>query len=135
LPEIDIPLENVSDGMVLFNGAERFSVGSDQLPGALRHERSMPPFYLDVCEMSVGDYLNAWEGPAPYFPHFWPRDLRQDPPPLDHAVTLVRYDEAVHFAEKIGKRLPDEFEFEFAATEGGRSRFPWGNDGSRLSAE
>jgi formylglycine-generating enzyme required for sulfatase activity len=50
-------------------------------------------------------------------------------------VYNITYNEAVAYAEAVGKRLPDEFEFEFAATGGGQLRFPWGNDASLLSPE
>jgi formylglycine-generating enzyme required for sulfatase activity len=43
-------------------------------------------------------------------------------------VTGVTFDQAVAFAERIGRRLPTEEEYEFAATGGGRYRFPWGDD-------
>ena len=34
--------------------------------------------------------------------------------------TFVNWDDAVAYAEKIGRRLPDETEYEFAATAGGK---------------
>jgi formylglycine-generating enzyme required for sulfatase activity len=34
----------------------------------------------------------------------------------------------VDYAEKVGKRLPDEAEYEFAATNHGKTRFPWGDE-------
>lgn len=48
--------------------------------------------------------------------------------PDDHAISFVSWDLAVIYAESIGKRLPDEVEYEFAATAGGRFKFPWGNN-------
>jgi formylglycine-generating enzyme required for sulfatase activity len=35
-------------------------------------------------------------------------------------MTHVNWDDAVAYAESIGKRLPDETEYEYAATKGGR---------------
>jgi formylglycine-generating enzyme required for sulfatase activity len=119
--------------MAYFAGAERCFIGSDELPTALRHERSIPAFYLDPAEVTLEDYQRGLAAPIPSFPHYWPHELKQDPPPPSHAVTLVSYDEAVDFAERIGKRLPDEFEFEFAAARGGHTRFPWGDDASLIS--
>jgi formylglycine-generating enzyme required for sulfatase activity len=46
----------------------------------------------------------------------------------DDAMSFVSWDEAVSYAESAGKRLPDEIEYEFAATQGGIRRFPWGDD-------
>src|SRR5262249_45672774 len=48
------------------------------------------------------------------------------------AVRFVTFDEAVYCAELLGKRLPDEAEYEFAATNGGKNRFPWGNEFERI---
>jgi formylglycine-generating enzyme required for sulfatase activity len=47
-------------------------------------------------------------------------------------VRFVTFDEAVNCAEQLGKRLPDEVEYEFAATNGGKNRFPWGDDFERI---
>ena len=38
------------------------------------------------------------------------------------------WDRAIVYAESVGKRLPDEYEYESAATANGRLKFPWGND-------
>jgi formylglycine-generating enzyme required for sulfatase activity len=32
----------------------------------------------------------------------------------------------------VGKRLPTEDEYEFAATHGGKTRFPWGDDSAQI---
>jgi formylglycine-generating enzyme required for sulfatase activity len=37
-------------------------------------------------------------------------------------------DDAIAHAERVGKRLPTEIEYEFAATAGGVQRFPWGDN-------
>jgi formylglycine-generating enzyme required for sulfatase activity len=42
-------------------------------------------------------------------------------------VTYVTFDQAVEYAERAGKRLPDEAEYEFVATDAGKQRFPWGD--------
>jgi formylglycine-generating enzyme required for sulfatase activity len=62
-----------------------------------------------------------------------PLALLANTPPSDHPVNLVTYEEALNFAEHAGKRLPDEFEYEFAATNGGVTEFPWGNQADMLS--
>ena len=42
-------------------------------------------------------------------------------------MTGTLYDYAIWYAELMGKRLPTELEHEFAATNGGTTKFPWGD--------
>jgi formylglycine-generating enzyme required for sulfatase activity len=49
-------------------------------------------------------------------------------------MTFVSYDDALDHAERVGKRLPDEFEFEFAATNGGTVADPWAGQGEPADA-
>jgi sulfatase modifying factor 1 len=48
----------------------------------------------------------------------------------DHPVTQVRWNDAMAYCNWLGKRLPMEAEWEFAAKCGGKSlfRFSWGNE-------
>lgn len=126
LDRIRIPDASVADGMALFEGQNDFLVGSATLPDLAPHHRHIPSFLLDTTEVSIGD---------------WKRIERKVPPrvtdlglPDDHAIRFVSWDRAIHYAEAVGKRLPDEIELEFAATDGGRREAPWGNDLERLSA-
>ena len=45
-----------------------------------------------------------------------------------YPVTGISFHSARQYAEAIGKRLPTEVEYEFAATNGGNQDFPWGQD-------
>jgi len=49
-------------------------------------------------------------------------------------ATYVNYFNALDFAEQLGLRLPTEWEYEFAATNGGTQAYPWGDDKSKLNA-
>jgi formylglycine-generating enzyme required for sulfatase activity len=47
-------------------------------------------------------------------------------------MALVSFSQAMAFAEALGKRLPSEFEYEFAATNGGTTWYPWGDDFTKI---
>src|SRR5206468_3757283 len=82
------------------------------------HRRRVPAFYLDPTEVTVRDYCRVTQG------FRYPEGA---PMPPDHPVTFVSWLDAVSYAEEVGKRLPDEAEYDLAATAGGRRRFPWGD--------
>ena len=111
---------SVATGMVEFTGDAGFLVGQPNDPIFPQHIRRVPPFYLDSHEVTVGE----WK--ADDFPI--PQQLSEEQRRDDYPIALVNWDNAVAYAESVGKRLPDEIEYEFAATVGGRSKFPWGND-------
>jgi hypothetical protein len=119
LRPVDIPSADVVAEMTAFSGSPRFQVGAPGLTLSPPHNRSLPAFYLDRTEVTVADYFREISQLPPA--------LRADPPPGTHPITYISYDEALAYAEKIGMRLPDEFEYEFAATSGGTTKYPWGN--------
>src|SRR5262249_41951894 len=93
---------------------------------APRHQRSVASFYLDKTEVTVEKYREALKA--------IPKELRKLSPEGDEAVRFVTFDEAAHCAEELGKRLPDEVEYEYAATNGGKNRFPWGEELSKITS-
>lgn len=113
------PEKSVTSGMTRFDGTDSFPVGSPTIDGAPLHKRRIPSFLLDPTEVSVRE---------------WKQSNRQLPPEIEkerrpdtHAIASLTWDWAVAYAESVGKRLPDEFEYEFAATAGGSRKFPWEN--------
>jgi formylglycine-generating enzyme required for sulfatase activity len=72
---------------------------------------------MDPCELTCGQYRLLNNG-----------KLRPQQGLADasdrHAVQL-NFDEAIVIAERLGRRLPDEAEYELAATSGGARPFPW----------
>lgn len=119
LPEITIPREtDVIANMALIEGGE-FSMGRASVPQLPPHRRSVPAFYLDATEVTIAEYRRLL-GSLPF-------QLANDPPPPDHPMTYVSWEDAVQAAELAGKRLMDEAEYEYAATNGGTQSYPWGN--------
>lgn len=130
-PEIEIPEIEVSYGMGLFTGSPRFRVGDRRFTTTPEHDRFLPPFYLDPREVTWGDLLDR---DTTRRGSIWQRFQQQgDSPGRDYPAARLWHDEAVAWAESLGKRLPTEGEYEFAATAGGKCRFPWGDDADRLT--
>lgn len=114
--------EDAISGMTLFAG-RIFTMGDEELLAAPRHSRTLNSFYLDNQEVSVDQYLR-------FMPNSIPEGFRLlDPPPAGkNAMCLVEFDRALAAAERMGRRLPTEAEYEFAATNAGATRYPWGDE-------
>ncbi len=124
LPPIQVPPSSASDGMALFEGGE-FTMGSEKLWGPWGacppHQRTVSSFFLDCREVPMAEF-HATMNP------------RSVPARSNAAITSVTWDDAVAYAEKVGKRLPNEIEYEFAATAGGTRDYPWGDEDKRGEA-
>jgi serine/threonine protein kinase/formylglycine-generating enzyme required for sulfatase activity len=118
LGTIVIPPADVSHGMAHFKGGS-FQVGCKELNLPL-HSVEVSDYYLDPTEVTVAEYRRQYSD--------WPKRRVTPVPPDSHAVNYVTFWEAAAYAERVGKRLPDEAEYEYAATNRGTTRFPWGNN-------
>ena len=118
-------------GMILVRGG-KFQMGTDnpatpdEADATPAHEVELQAFYLDAKEVTNEDYyqfIKATNRPAP---QHW-KDGEPDPGETTLPVTNISWDDAKEYAKSIGKRLPTEAEWEYAArgTEG--SIYPWGN--------
>ncbi len=108
VPPIYIPESSVQESMVRFEGSPDFEMGIEQSPTTPRVRRSVDSFYLDACEFTVGDLKRHHFGSMGVVAGW-----KQAP---DTYAARVDYDKAVSIAECLGKRLPFEAEFEYAAT-------------------
>jgi serine/threonine-protein kinase len=121
------PLGAVTPGMSYREGGS-FIMGPIKVPAenaSMPHRHVVAPFYLDATEVTFGEYR-----------HF-AKQLSLEMTGLKladkDAVRAVPWLGAMMYAESVGKRLPWEDEWEFAATNGGKSRYPWGNQWTRKS--
>ncbi len=112
-------------GMCRFSGGQ-FDAGDDAVPGSPRIRVKTVPFWLASSEVTVGDFKNAGVNLS--------SALQNSGAPLGDLdpVTYVDYSRTLEYAEKVGSRLPTQYEFEFAATDGGRQNFPWGDDQTKI---
>jgi formylglycine-generating enzyme required for sulfatase activity len=114
---------DIADGMALLEGRDRFIAGVKDSFEVPAHPVRVPSFFLDVREVTIGEYKAAFFGRLPE--GLIGQTLR---PADDDACAGTFIDDAIAHAERIGKRLPSEYEYEFAATLGGSRKFPWGDD-------
>ncbi|MEL6104897.1 MAG: bifunctional serine/threonine-protein kinase/formylglycine-generating enzyme family protein [Planctomycetota bacterium] len=77
-------------------------------------------FLCDRTEVTIDEYLRI-KGYPLYSPNAYKDETGSRP------ITHVTFDEAMGFAEWIGKRLPLETEYEYLRDLNG-SRYPWGDD-------
>jgi eukaryotic-like serine/threonine-protein kinase len=133
LPTIRIPPADVAKGMATLAGGN-FDLGTnvktiEWAPSFPSHPVFIPPYCLDTHEVTEGEY-RRWKQK---------RSQRRGlpinlfvPRGDDFPVTQVTYREAVSWAEWAGKRIPTEAEYEFAATNGNRTTYPWEGNADRI---
>jgi formylglycine-generating enzyme required for sulfatase activity len=123
---VALTVENAPAGMVYLPGGT-FVMGSDQ--GKLNehplHDVSLNPFYMDIHEVTVAQYETFLIETGYEKPAFWQPEL--DRP--DDPVVGITWLDASAYAAWIGKRLPTEAEWEYAARGGAIGKlYPWGDD-------
>jgi gamma-glutamyl hercynylcysteine S-oxide synthase len=98
-----------------------------------RHRLQMPTFFIDrtpVTNAQFRAFLDA-SGWRPRDPHNFLRHWRDGAPPAgwdNKPVTWVSIEDARAYAAWAGKRLPREWEWQYAAQGHDDRRYPWGND-------
>lgn len=119
LPTIHIPELDVNRGMASLGSSDAISMGRS---GSAGHE-SIPAFDLDTHEVTIERFRHAFNGRLPGNIGGVSSQSSDQLP-----MTGTLFDYAMWYAELAGKRLPNIEELEFAATNGGSTRFPWGDD-------
>jgi formylglycine-generating enzyme required for sulfatase activity/tRNA A-37 threonylcarbamoyl transferase component Bud32/DNA-directed RNA polymerase specialized sigma24 family protein len=128
LPTIKVLPEAKSRKNAVYFAGGDFTMGAnDLLPRPLNpHARHVEPYWLDETEVTVEAYKEAVG--------YLPDELSDAKIGKNEPIRWVTFDQAVYCAEVLGKRIPDEAEYENAATKAGTRRFPWGNDLSFIKA-
>lgn len=126
-----VEAEDAPPGMVRVKGG-CFMMGTDKVfyyEVGRKNDRERPvhkvcvdDFYLDPVEVSQKNYEKVMNRN--------PSILIGEDFPADH----VTFDDALEYCSRLGRRLPTEAEWEYAARAGSRGLYPWGDkiDGDYL---
>jgi formylglycine-generating enzyme required for sulfatase activity len=114
-------------GMVPIIG-KQFVMGSNEGDNDARpaHTVNIKSFYLDIYEVTCEDYKRFLDKTGRPAPVTWTNGS-YPPGTAKHPVIGVTWDDAEAYARSVGKRLPLEEEWEFAARGPGSLLYPWGN--------
>jgi len=146
------PAAAAPDGMIEIPAGEfDFVVGGVQIEGqtwdgadvqypwetsARRNHRrrlALPRFFIDRTPVTHAQYLEfvRASGYVPRDPHNYLRDWVDGAPRPGwerRPVTWIALEDARAYAHWAGKRLPREWEWQYAAQGGDGRRYPWGDD-------
>jgi eukaryotic-like serine/threonine-protein kinase len=123
----------VPEGMVLVP-AGTFTMGYDGSDDPFErpaHKQTMEAFFIDVHEVTVGEYYDFMKAQNYRAPESWTEawkggNFTENERNLP--VTGISWFDARQFAASLGKRLPTEKEWEYAARGTDNRLYPWGDE-------
>lgn len=112
-------------------GPEGFLMGHGP-PGSFDQKHRViltRPFCMDATEVTVAAYRRCVEAGTCTLPQL--NDINSNYRSIyhreDHPLNMVNYKQAKAYCESLGRRLPTEAEFEWAAGHGDGRAWPWGD--------
>ena len=106
----------------------------DGVSGALVHTVELDEFYMDVHEVTVGQFREFFNQSRYEYEGNWD-DVAKYSPGDEYPMVYVNWNDATAYAKWAGKRLPTEAEWEYAARGGlVGERYPWGDEISHDNA-
>lgn len=103
-----------------------------------RYGVDVAEFLIDPYPVTVRQYAVFLETTGARAPKLWTEQGRPAPRLHDHPVVGVSWEDALAYANWLGKRLPSAAEWEVAACGAARRKYPWGDawvEGACNSAE
>jgi serine/threonine-protein kinase len=128
-----MPMQRVieKDGMMVLPGG-RFAMGAPASDKTAQpnerptHMEAVASFLIDKLEVSVGDYKACVDKHACPPPAKASTLCTYDLGDAQLPMTCVHWSDANAYCRSLGKRLPREVEWEFAARGTSYARYPWG---------
>ncbi len=107
-----------------FRMGNAYSKNEAEIPD---HSVTVNPFFIDKYEVTNQQYAQFVKATAHKPPVGWRKEGYKKGTD-NHPVTGVNWEDAKAYAAWIGKRLPTEEEWEFAARGDSNYLYPWGNE-------